>query len=211
MIKLNVSRLPSSDPLGVKTKRKPKDWEEYALASFRNLNSILDLWQDSSRDARPLTRSHYILTFDIAQANFTGFASQKAIESKLGMNNERVVYDHCLSPQFVTRMILDNPEIYLENYKNFKEIFWECSKTIMVTSKENTNLSKLTENNGYSYSIKVPTSLKYKHLGINLYKRVGKSRKWDKCIMVDNIIDVPENLVEYEKFFLEKNIDMNLF
>ena len=204
MNQLNVSRLPDPNYVGKKRKRGSKKWEDYALASFRNLNSILDLWQDPNSDPRPLTRSHYILTFDIAQANFTGLASQRAIHAKLKYSNERVVFDHCLSPQFVTRMILDNPEIYLDSFEEFKKIFWECSKTIMVTSKENTALSKLTENNGSTYVVKVPTSLKYKHLGIDLYKRIGntKNSRWYNHVMVSNIIDVPQNLVEYEKYFL---------
>jgi hypothetical protein len=49
----------------------------------------------------------------------------------------------------------------------------------------------------------VPTHLKYKHMGINLYFRPVVKGKWKDAVPLDtNIIEVPENLVEYEKYFL---------
>jgi hypothetical protein len=80
-------------------------------------------------------------------------------------------------------------------------MFWRACSTITVTKKENTLLSQLTENDGYTYKVHVPTHLKYNHLGIKLYNRVGA--KWKESVQMDsNIIDVPEELLEYETQFL---------
>ena len=75
-----------------------------------------------------------------------------------------------------------------------------CS-TITVTKKENTALSSLTVNNGYDYKVHVPTNLKYNHLNIKLYERVGSL--WKNSTPIEsNIIDVPQELLNYEKAFL---------
>ena len=98
-------------------------------------------------------------------------------------------------------MIMDNPEIYLENYENFKKMFWLGCSTITVTKKENTSLSLLTDNDGYDYKVYVPTNLKYNHLNIKLYSRVGSF--WKNSVPTEtNIIDTPTELLEYEKNFL---------
>jgi hypothetical protein len=98
-------------------------------------------------------------------------------------------------------MIMDNPEIYLENFDNFKKLFWLGCSTITVTKKENTSLSLLTNNDGYDYKVYVPTNLKYEHLNINLHKRIDSF--WKNSVPTEtNIISVPEELLEYEKQFL---------
>jgi hypothetical protein len=122
--------------------------------------------------------------------------SEEAIKNPI----ERT-HDHCLSPQFIGRMIMDNPKVYLDNYDNFKRIFWLGCSTITVTKKENTALSLLTVNNGYDYKVHVPTNLKYNHLNIKLYERVGSL--WKNSIPAEsNIINVPQELLDYEKGFL---------
>lgn len=197
---MNVTRnvIPPDHIFG---KRYRKNWEEYCETSYDEVKSILKHWQNPDYSARPLTRSYYIKVFDCSLSNFTGLASENALKNKL--NKKKVVYDHCLSPQFVTRMVLDNPKIYLDDYNQFKSIFWDCCRTIMVTQEENIALSKLSENDGYYYRIHVPTHLKYQHLGINLFFRPTLKGKWKDTIpMETNIIDVPENLKEYEKYFL---------
>jgi hypothetical protein len=73
----------------------------------------------------------------------------------------------------------------------------------MVTQKENLMLSHLTENDGYSYKVHVPTHLKYKHMDIKLFFRPTIKGRWKDSVPLDtNIIEVPENLLEYEKYFL---------
>ena len=98
-------------------------------------------------------------------------------------------------------MIMDNPEIYLDDYDIFENLFLIARTTICVTKKENKQLSLLTKNDGIDYKVYVPTNLKYKHLGITLYERFGS--KWtDSNISEDNTIEVPSDLLQYEKNFL---------
>ena len=53
------------------------------------------------------------------------------------LNKTKTVHDHCLSPQFIGRMIMDNQEKYLSDYETFEEIFWYKCRTIIVTQREN--------------------------------------------------------------------------
>jgi hypothetical protein len=100
-------------------------------------------------------------------------------------------------------MILDNPDVYLSSLDKFQEIFLLSCQTIVVTAEENLELSYLTSNDGDTYQVKVPTHLKYNHLGIKLYKRPENAVRWNKSMSIDsNILDVPEELKEYEKQFL---------
>ena len=60
----------------------------------------------------------------------------------------------------------------------------------------------LTENNGINYKVFVPTNLKYKHLGIKLYKK-QEGKKWKSAVLQEsNLIPAPQDLLEYEKSFL---------
>jgi hypothetical protein len=177
-----------------------KDWTAYCRTSYKSLCANLDNW-GKPEFYRPITRIYYISVFDCGLCNFTGLISENALKNKI--NGSKVVYDHCLSPQFVGRMILDNPEKYLSNYSVFESIFWESCKTIMVTQEENISLSALTENDGLDYKIRVSTDKKYQHLGIKLNFRPKKNGKWSEAFNLDtNIIDVPDYLLEYEKNFL---------
>jgi hypothetical protein len=100
-------------------------------------------------------------------------------------------------------MILDNPDVYLSSLDKFQEIFLLSCQTIVVTAEENLELSYLTSNDGDTYEVKVPTHLKYNHLGIKLYKRPENAVRWNKSVPIDsNILDVPNELKEYEKHFL---------
>ena len=180
--------------------RTKKDWKAYCKTSFNALKSNLEDW-GKPEFYRPITRIYYINVFDCGLSNFTGLVSEKALENKL--NKKKVVYDHCLSPQFIGRMILDNPDKYLTDYSVFKSLFWESCKTVMVTQEENFALAALTENNGQDYKVLVPTNKKYNYLGINLYFRPQKHGRWSESVPLDtNLIETPENLLEYEKQFL---------
>jgi len=73
----------------------------------------------------------------------------------------------------------------------------------MVTSQQNTALSKLTKNNRGNFQVFVPTNLKYEHLSIKLFERQG--RLWSDSVELDNsVLDhyVPSDLLEFEKQFL---------
>ena len=177
-----------------------KDWKSYCETTYHSLKSNLHNWGDP-KYARPITRIYYIGVFDAGLPNPTGLISENALKNK--SLKKKVVYDHCLSPQFISRMILDNPDVYLSSLSKFQEIFLLSCQTILVTAEENLELSYLTSNDGDTYQVKVPTHLKYNHLGINLYKRPEDSVRWNKSVPIDsNILYVPEELKEYEKQFL---------
>lgn len=181
-------------------KRIKKDWKAYCRTSFNALKGNMQDW-GKPEFYRPITRIYYINVFDCGLSNFTGFVSEEALKNKI--NGKKVVYDHCLSPQFIGRMIMDNPDKYLSKYSVFEEIFWESCKTVMVTQKENLALSALTENNGQDYLVRVPTDQKYNHLGINLWFRPVRNGKWKDAVPLDtNFIEAPEDLLNYEKKFL---------
>jgi hypothetical protein len=177
------------------TKPHKKNWKAYCETAFNNCKGSLYNWGKPDY-FRPITRTFYINVFDCAGANHTGLISKDAIDSP----KDRTL-DHCLSPQFIGRMIMDNPEKFLNDYETFENLFWLACSTITVTKKENTALSLLTINDGYEYKVSVPTNLKYNHLGIQLYMKVGN--RWrDSAPVESNIIDAPEELLEYEKNFL---------
>jgi hypothetical protein len=177
-----------------------KNWKSYCESSFNSLKSNLHNWGKQDY-YRPITRIYYINVFDCGLNNPTGYISESALKNK--MNGKKTVYDHCLSPQFIGRMILDNPDKYLEDYSVFEKIFWISCRTIVVTQEENFALSSLTENDGLDYKVRVPTNKKYNHLGIKLYSRPKGKKLWRTSVLLEtNIIDTPLELLEYEKMFL---------
>ena len=175
--------------------RKSKDWKAYAETAFLHMQASRKNW-GKENFFRPITRLYYIPVFDCAQVNHTGLISESAINSP----KERC-HDHCLSPQFIGRMIMDNADVYLKDYTIFENLFWLSCSTITVTKKENKELSMLTKNNGNDYKVYVPTDQKYKHLGIKLYRKNGK--RWKESVECENnIIPAPLDLLNYEKKFL---------
>jgi hypothetical protein len=61
----------------------------------------------------------------------------------------------------------------------------------------------LTAPDKEDYKVLVPTNLKYNHLDINLYKRQEGKVRWKNSDPVDsNILEIPEDLLEYEKRYL---------
>jgi len=180
--------------------KRKKNWEAYCETAFNSMKANIHNWGKPDFD-RPLTRIFYINVFDSGFFNCTKIISENALHNKL--SGKKTVHDHYLSPQFVGRMILDNPEIYLEDFEVFKNLFFLCTKTIVVTAEENNLLSSLTSNDGVDYVVKVPTYLKYSHLGITLFKKRAHQKSWWYVDQLDtNIVEVPEELTNYEKKFI---------
>lgn len=178
-----------------------KDWTIYCEKTYRNLQANAISWGTSAEWDRAITRDFYLGVFDSGNPNPTGYISEEALNNKL--SGKKTVQDHCYSPQFIGRMVMDNQEIYLSHYEKFKSVFWYACSTILVTQKENENLSDLTINDENGYRVLVPTDKKYNHLGINLYKRFPGKTRWKYSIPEDtNILDVPEELLQYEKQYL---------
>jgi len=175
--------------------KKSKNWKSYCQTTFNSLRANVDNWGNPDF-FRPITRLYYIGVFDCGTSNHMGLISHEALH-----NPKERTKDHCFSPQFIGRMIMDNPEKYLEDYTIFENLFWTSCSLITVTKEENRQLSMLTENDGIDYKVYVPTNLKYQHLGIKLYQKIGAS--WKTAVEYDNnIIPAPADLLEYEKKFL---------
>jgi len=172
-----------------------KNWKAYCQTTFNSLRANIDNWGNPDF-FRPITRLYYIGVFDCGQVNHLGLISEQAKN-----NRKERTYDHCLSPQFIGRMIMDNPYKYLSDYDVFENLFWLSCSTITVTKDENKRLSMLTENDGFDYKVHVPTNLKYQYLGIKLCQKSGA--RWENAVEYDdNIIPAPSDLLEYEKQFL---------
>ncbi len=178
-----------------------KDWTIYCEKTYNNLRANRHNWGRSSEWDRAITRDFYLGVFDCGNPNPSGLISENAYVNK--MNKGKTTHDHCLSPQFIGRMIMDNQDIYLDDYEKFKEIFWSACRTIIVTQKENESLSFLTTNDQDGYRILVSTDKKYQHLGIKLYEREEGRIHWKYARPIhNNIIEVPQELLEYEKNYL---------
>lgn len=182
------------------TMKHKKNWESYCETAFNSMKANIHNWGKPDFE-RSLTRIFYINVFDSGFFNCTKIISENALHNKL--SGKKTVHDHYHSPQFVGRMIYDNPDKYLEDFEVFRNIFFECTKTIVVTSEENFKLSALTSNDGKNYAVKVPTHLKYDHLDIKLFKKRENQKSWWYVDQLDtSIIEVPKELTEYEKAFL---------
>ena len=177
-----------------------KNIEAYCETAFLCMNATLKKW--GAKDYyRPISRIFYQMVFDTGVSNATGLISEKALNNKI--KRLKVVFDHYLSPQFVGRMIMDNPDQFLTDYAVFRELFYLCCQVICVTQQENDELSFLTKNDGDTYVVKVPTYLKYNHLGIKLYKRPDGVRFWKEATEIEtNVLSVTEALTAYERRFL---------
>ena len=172
-----------------------KKWESFALVAFNAMKCALPLWTNANSDIqRAMSRLLYDQVFSSGDPNKTGYISSAAMSAKRKKN--KTCKDHCLSPQFVARMVYDRPDIWLVDFEKFKVLFYMCCQTIEVTPHENNKLSQLTENRDGNFVVHVPTHEKYEHLNIVLFHP-------DKGV-VDNIFNhlVPIELVEYEKQYL---------
>tara|TARA_Y100001970_G_scaffold180768_1_gene220077 strand:- start:533 stop:1087 length:555 start_codon:yes stop_codon:yes gene_type:complete len=178
-----------------------KDWKVYCEKTFNNLKANSHNWERSSNWDRAITRDFYIGVFDCGNPNPTGLISENAFQNKL--KKTKTVHDHCLSPQFIGRMIMDDQSKYLDDYEIFEKVFWYACRTIIVTQRENEALSDLTSNKNSEYKIFVPTNLKYNYLDISLYKRDGVKKQWKHAQPIEtNVLEVPSELLEYEKQYL---------
>lgn len=178
-----------------------RNWQIFCEKTYNNMRANAHKWNESPEWNIALARDFYLGVFDSGNPNPTGLISENAYVNK--MNKGKTTHDHCLSPQFVGRMILDNQDTYLSDYEKFKSVFWYSCRTIIVTSKENESLSFLTQNKDDGYKVLVATNMKYSHLGIKLYERESGKKEWKYARPINNnVLDVPQELLEYEKRFL---------
>lgn len=170
-------------------------WEDFALIAFHAMKGVLPFWKNAnSYQQRAMTRLLYDQVFCAGEPNKTGYISVAAMSAKRKGN--KTTKDHCMSPQFVARMIYDNADVWLTDLDKFKTLFLMCCQTIEVTPDENNKLSQLTENKDGQFVIHVATHLKYDHLGIVLFH----PKKGTVRDVFEDLI--PSELIDYESNYL---------
>ncbi len=188
--------------------KSKKDWKKYANVCFKMLRAVTDDWDTGDHDTqRTITRTYYVSVFDTGNWNNTGLISEYAI----GLKSTQYTHDHCLRPQLIGRMIMDNHEKYLSDYETFEKLFFLSCMVVRVTKAENKQLSLQTENKKGEYKIFTPTNLLYKALGIELYKKIQKKQYLHvgfdiplNCSEEDmeEYQELFEDVLEYEKKFM---------
>jgi hypothetical protein len=170
---------------------------------FKN-TEVLDFWEKNRNNTdavRSITRPFYDLVHSLSVPS--GFITEKALEKKRQDPKWILCRDHCYSPQFIYQMLMDNHEIYVNDYDKYFNIFKTACTTIDILSEQNRSLSLLTSNHKGKYKVYVPTDKKYQYLDIKLLNR-NYGRMWYKrpADYVSNYINTPQELLEYEKQFL---------
>lgn len=220
--------------------KKKKNPEAYCLTAFNSLNANRDQWNCGDSDFfRPITRIMYEA---VVQSGYDrlDFISERAFQDILECLDKNIslgkcktiTYDHHLSPQFCGRMVMDNPEKYLDNYEDFKKVFYAARQVVLVTKKENSavaSLSQVDQKTG-RYIVYKPTDEKYKTIESSFMKHSEKLNnparsKWDQKNLPENLIvsceleevyggsnkDVIRDLLKYEERYLEKVSDWSNF
>jgi|11_taG_2_1085331.scaffolds.fasta_scaffold17221_2 hypothetical protein len=118
--------------------------------------------------------------------NRSNIMSKNAFDSE----GDKTDLDHCFSPYFIIRYIMNNADEYLNDFDAFNRIIDLTTKTIEVTKDENKALRKQTKNVGGIVYLKQSLLDKYKDAGIQLIGPHGE---------VDFPFTLPESLLEYEK------------
>ena len=182
--------------------------EVYCYRTFLDFKNIevFDLWEKNRNNTdvvRSITRPFYDLVHSISVPS--GFITERALEKKRVDNIWVLCRDHCYSPQFIYQMLMDNHELYVNDYDRYLKIFKTACTTIDILSEQNRSLSLLTSNRGGKYKVYVPTDKKYQYLDIKLVSRNYGWKWYDKVAdPVDNYITTPQELLDYEKEFLVK-------
>jgi hypothetical protein len=179
--------------------------EVYARRCYMDFMNpeVINAWHEKKDDknwVRAITRPWYDLVHSCSTP--TGLITQGAYDLKLkkGIPTK----DHCFRPQFVYRYMLDNHEKF-EDYEVFRKWFIMCTSTILVTGKENDNLSLGgTNNRGDEYEIVASTDWQYIFAGLDLYEYSNETRWQNKTLThVQNLIEAPQDLLDYEKQFIK--------
>ena len=175
----------------------------YCMIAFNSLQKWREYWH-LPEWKRPLTKVVYDNAFHCTNLH-TGFITRGSLEKRIAHNSEKPFqpcYDHYLSPQFMARMIMDDPNTYLEDFEVFKDIFTLMTSVVEITNPENTKLRQLTSNKGGKYKVFASTDTKYEVAGIELLKRPEGETSWLKATTTEDKLYFPEDLIEYEKRFL---------
>jgi hypothetical protein len=178
--------------------------ETYCRIAFNGLKANVDEWftnRNCKDTVRAITHSFYNTVHSLSVPS--GLISVKAVEKKKQEPEWALCKDHCYSPQFIGRMIMDNSDKYLNDYDLYRELFIMACTTIIVTPEENRSLSFLTSNRDNDFKIYAHTDKKYQHLNIHLLEKTNGSKWYMKDMKpASNYIETPKELIEYETQFL---------
>ena len=178
--------------------------ETYCRIAFNALKANVDEWfskRNCKDTTRAITHSFYNTVHSLSIPS--GLISVQAVEKKRQEPEWALCKDHCYSPQFVGRMIMDNSDKYLNDYDLYRELFIMACTTIIVTPEENRSLSFLTSNRNNEFKIYAHTDQKYQHLNIQLLEKAEGLKWYNKDMKpASNYIETPTELIEYETQFL---------
>jgi hypothetical protein len=178
--------------------------ETYCKIAFNHLKADVDEWfayRNCKDTVRAVTHSFYNTVHSLSIPS--GLISIEAVEKKKLEPEWALCKDHCYSPQFIGRMIMDNSDKYLNDYDLYKKMFIMACTTIIITPEQNRSLSFLTSNRDNDFKIYAHTDKKYQHLNIQLVKKMDGTRWYEKDAQpASNYIETPKELLEYETQFL---------
>ena len=178
--------------------------ETYGRIAFNALKANVGEWfanRNCKNTVRATTHSFYNTVHSLSIPS--GLISVNAVKKKNKEPEWALTKDHCYSPQFVGRMIMDNSDLYFSNYELYRQLFLTACTTIIITPEENRALSFLTSNRNNEFVIKAHTDVKYKKQNIQLLRRALGPKWYTKPMdSVDNYIETPVELLEYETQFL---------
>jgi hypothetical protein len=187
----------------LQTKQKERI-EEYCNYQFVTMKANVERWFAKRNDkdrVRSITHGFYNTVHSLSVPS--GLISVEAVNKKKQEPEWALCKDHCYSPQFIGRMIMDNSDKYLNDYNLYRKLFIMTCTTIIVTPEENRRLSLLTCNRNNDFKIYAHTDKKYEHLNIQLVEK-AEGVKWYMKDMKpsSNYIETPNEILEYEKQFL---------
>ena len=145
-------------------------YETYVHSAFITLRGFIPFWRKNEFTLRAYPRHLYDMVMSVGtkKTDKSRYTSElypydlgTYIDSKGKVQNDRMVDDHCFSPQTVGEFILDNPDPYLEDFELFMRLFKCISLTHSIRKTQNDSLSSLKHI--------IPTKFKYQHKEILLY------------------------------------------
>lgn len=156
--------------------------EKVCYTCFHRMKATFYMWRDPQFKQRALWREFYIQISTIRSP----WKSVKSVEKDYANEKDRIVDEHWSTPELVGKFILDNADVYLEDYDKFRDLYITCSQTIQTLHSENLLLREQKD---------VPVLEKYKEAKIDLIGPHNEVRLYDELFP----FTLPEELIEYDK------------
>ena len=160
-------------------------WEFSARKAFTEMNIYRNINSSLSKDIKvKLAHQFYDLVFRCNDIPIR-------FESKESLNVSKPTADHPFSARVAHRAIMNANLWMLDNFDVFKKEFYKLMQKINMTSKENSGVKILPDNNG---DVKIPKFLTER------YKRVEKWYDKKKGTWTVGFpLEIPEWYANYEK------------